>query len=213
MTTEQVLNGRGSFVRRLLVSWRENPKKAIRVGSAYASTVAIIAVFDSLYMPWLGYKFQYFAFIPLFFSLVVVCFAGFYLYNFFKEDVFLLEKIKPWLYEEKESSYKWVKLIKEKISKSPRATFIAISIENPLIAYLFFKRENDSIWRVFGKILEGSIYCSIVWGVIIDVIVFFVKLAGESIFIVIFWILIASIIFVIIRKMKKISGHWLGRIL
>ena len=147
-----------------------NTGKLTRFGVVYALVVAIIWVFDYLYMPWLGIKFQYLTIIPLFFSLLLVCWVGLNIYDFFGEDVFFIGKIKPWLDEK--SSWRVIEWIKQIIRRSPKATFIAVStFWSPLHGYLFFRTEDDNLAKALRKIVEGSVYCAIFWGIVISLLV------------------------------------------
>lgn len=151
-----------------------NTEKLTRFGVVYALVLVTIWAFDYLYMPWLGIKFQYLAFIPLFFSLLLICSVGLCLYDFFGEDVFFIEKIRPWI--EKKSSWKLIEWIKQSVRQSPKATFVVISaFWSPLHGYLFFRKEDDSRSMVLKRIIEGSVYCAIFWGILIGTIVFIIK--------------------------------------
>lgn len=142
-----------------------------KFGAAYGLVLAIIWTFDYLYMPWLGITFKYLTIIPLFFSLLLVCWVGLYLYDYLKEDVFFIGKIKPWL--EAKSSWKLIDKIKQKIRQSPKATFVFISaFWSPLHGYLFFRTEDKYKSNAFIKIGEGSIYCAIFWGIVVSMLVF-----------------------------------------
>lgn len=146
-------------------------RKFSKFGTVYCLVVAIIWSFDYIYMPWLAIKFQYFATIPLYFSILLACWGGLYLYDFFDEDVFFIGKIRPWL--ERKSSWSLIERTKRMIRQSPKATFVAISAWwSPLHAYLFFRIEGDRSSGALSKIVEGSIYCAIFWSIVIDLVVF-----------------------------------------
>ncbi|WAC06760.1 MAG: hypothetical protein OS130_10930 [Thermodesulfobacteriota bacterium] len=146
-------------------------RKGLKFGGSWSLTAAIVWVFDYIWMPWLGITFQYFAMIPLFLSLVVACYIGLYLYNFLDEDVFFIGKIKPWL--DAESSWVKIERIKQVVRKSPKLTFIVLSSWwSPLHAHFFFRDNNKGDKMAVVSIVEGSIYCTLFWGVVIDLIIF-----------------------------------------
>jgi len=146
-------------------------KKGLKFGGSWSLTAAIVWVFDYIWMPWLGITFQYFAVIPLFLSLVVACSIGRYLYDFLDEDVFFIGKIKPWL--DAESSWEKIERIKQVVRKSPKLTFIVISSWwSPLHAHLFIRANNKEDKMAVGSIVEGSLYCTLFWGVVIDILIF-----------------------------------------
>lgn len=136
----------------------------------YGLYLLIVWMFDYLYMPWLGIKFRYLAFFPLYFSLFIICLLGLLLYDSFKEDIFFRENIKEWLADEGKNTFtRW---IKSKINSSPRVTFAAIATWwSPLHAYIYFRQdEKKHFWEVMKLFGRGTFYCAFFWGGIVLVI-------------------------------------------
>jgi hypothetical protein len=163
----------------LFFEWckRIGVKKIFRFGLGGAVYLAIVLSFDWFYMPWLAIQFRYLAIVPLYFSLFIISWIGLFVYRFFREDIFLLGTINEWL--RVEGNYKITKAIKKKMNENPKFMFAAISTWwSPLHAYLFFKKDkNDNIAEYFKAIGLGAFYCSLFWGVVIDVLVLAYDLA------------------------------------
>lgn len=147
----------------------------------YTLYVLIVWLFDYAYMPWLAIKFEYIMFIPLYFSICLVCYAGVYLYEFIGRDIFFINKIHTWL--TKEGSSRISKTIKQLINKNPKNTFIAISIWwSPFHAYIFSRKNEEAKTAEVMKILaRGSLYCALFWGVILEVLLLTWKFIKQSI--------------------------------
>jgi len=66
-----------------------------------------------------------------------------------------------------------VNLLKRKAIKNPKLKFVLISIWwGPLHSFLFFEKEfGMSVKSVLKSFLEGSFYCAVFWGLVIDVLV------------------------------------------
>lgn len=160
-----------SWIHQLMV-WCEKTvtKKASKFMAIYGLGIAIIGVFDYIWMPFLIFKFKFLAFFPLFISLFIVCMIGLGLYEFFKEDVFLKEKMKASL--GKKGKCKFTQWFKRKMNSSPKATFVFISLENPLQAYIYCRGEDKvKFLEAIRLIGIGSFFCAFFWGVLIDVLI------------------------------------------
>lgn len=162
-----------SLVHRLMCWYKETgTKKISKFIFMYGLCVAIIGTFDYAWMPYLAVKFQYWAFFPLFGSLILVCFIGLGLYEFFKEDIFLKAKMEVSL--EEEGKYKFTKWVKEKMKSSRTVAFVVISLENPLQAYIWFRgKDKTEISEATKMITFGSFCCAFFWSVVIDILVLF----------------------------------------
>lgn len=101
----------------------------------------------------------------------MISWIGLFVYRFFREDIFLLEKINKWLGED--GDYKVTKTLKRKVNENSRFTFAAIATWwSPLHAYLFFKKDNkDNIAEYLKAFGLGSLYCALFWGIVIDILV------------------------------------------
>lgn len=141
-------------------------KRASRWGGVYALYLAIVWLFDYVYFPWLTFKFRSRVFVPLYFSVFLVSWAGYYLYEYFREDVFFTEKINGWL--ERPAAGRIRGKLKGLIARNPRFTFAAISTWwSPLHAYVFFRREETFKFTSFIKALAtGSFFCALFWGTV-----------------------------------------------
>lgn len=177
-TTKQILNKSALFVYRLLV-WCKSANKAIKEAGAkkvskyifmYGLYLLIVWTFDYFYMPWLGIKFRYLTFFPLYFSLFVVCLLILPLYDSFKEDILFKENIKKWLADEGKN--KFTRWIKAKINSSPQATFAVIATWwSPLHAYIYFReKEKNHFWEIMRLYSKGSFYCAFFWGAIVFIL-------------------------------------------
>ena len=74
-------------------------KKVTKFSGVYLLYLAIVWSFDYVYYPWLAIRFHSWLFLPLFPSIFLVSWGGFYLYEYFREDVFFIERINTWLKE------------------------------------------------------------------------------------------------------------------
>ena len=72
-------------------------KRVSKFGALYALYLSIVWIFDYVYYPWLTLKFRYLVFLPLYVSVFLVSWGGYYLYRYFQEDVFFAERINNWL--------------------------------------------------------------------------------------------------------------------
>jgi len=150
--------------------------KIVAVGNEYAVRIApyalyvlIVWLFDYAYMPWLAIRFEYIMFVPLYFSIFIVCYGGVYLYEFIGRDIFFINKIQAWLLT-KEGSSRISETIRQLINRNPENTFIAISIWwSPFHAYLFSRKsEKTKSAEVARMLAKGSLYCALFWGVILE---------------------------------------------
>jgi hypothetical protein len=141
-------------------------KRASRFGGAYALYLAIVWLFDYIYFPWLTIKFHSLVYVPLFLSVFLVSWGGYYLYEYFQEDVFFTEKINGWLARPGTGRIRGK--LKRLIASNPRCTFAAISTWwSPLHAYVFFRRDETFEFTSFIKALAtGSFFCAVFWGTV-----------------------------------------------
>jgi hypothetical protein len=147
-------------------------KKISRFGGAYSLYLAIVFLFDYIYYPWLAIRFKHLMVFPLYVSIFLVSWAGYYLYEFFQEDVFFTEKIHAWLVEPSATGF-WSRL-KRLIVSNPRGVFAAVSAWwSPLHAYVFFRRGKAFELPSFLKTLAlGSLVCALFWGIVAESIIF-----------------------------------------
>lgn len=156
--------------------WRrvlEGPlKRASKFGAVYLLYVCIIWLFDYVYFPWLTIKFRYFVVVPLFPSVFVASWGGYYLYQYFQEDVFFTDRINGWLEQPGQGTMRGK--LRSFILNKPAYVFAAIATWwSPLHAYIFFRKDQDFRLSSFLKALTiGSLCCALFWGVIGDSFVF-----------------------------------------
>ena len=141
-------------------------RRVSKFGGVYALYLLIVWLFDYVYYPWLTLRFHALVFFPLFVSIFLVSWGGFYLYEYFQEDVFFTERINAWI--SREGSRGIRESIKQWILGNPRCTFAAISTWwSPLHAYIFFRRDKTFRFLPFIKALAaGSLFCSFFWGLV-----------------------------------------------
>ena len=146
-------------------------RRISRFGAVYALYLAIVWSFDYVYFPWLTIRFQWLVILPLFLSIFLVSWGGYYLYQYFQEDVLLTDRINAWLNQPGHGGIRGK--LKALIVGNPGCTFAAIATWwSPLHAYLFFRR--DKTFRLSGLIqslARGSFFCALFWGVIGESIV------------------------------------------
>jgi hypothetical protein len=159
-------------------------KKILKLGFIYILYLAIVWAFDYFYMPWLAYRFGYFAMFPLYLSLFAVSWFGLFLYRFFRENIFFLEEIREWL--ARDSRFRILDFFKKKAYENPRLRYILIStVWSPLHSYLFFKHGDiDNAVEVAKSFAIGSLYCAFFWGVVIDIVILLWDLLKS-----VFWLL------------------------
>ncbi len=147
-------------------------KRASKFGAVYLLYLLIIWLFDYVYFPWLTIKFRYLVFFPLFPSIFVASWGGYYLYQHFQQDVFFTDRIHRWL-DQPESRGARSK-IKSIILNRPACVFAAVATWwSPLHAYIFFRRDQDFRLVAFLKALTiGSLFCALFWGLIGDSFIF-----------------------------------------
>ena len=152
-------------------------KRASKFSAIYALYIAIVWLFDYVYYPWLIFKFKYLVFLPLYFSLFFVSWAGYYLYEYFQEDVFLAEQINEWL--RRPAGWTLVSKSKSLIVNHPGWTFAAIAAWwSPLHAYVFTRRGGAFGLAPFVKtIAKGSFFCAFFWGVVAESVLVIWQLA------------------------------------
>ena len=141
-------------------------KRVSRWGAVYALYLAIVWLFDYVYFPWLTIEFKALVFLPLFVSVFLVSWGGYYLYEYFQEDVLLTERINEWL--RRPGARGLPGKLKALIVNNPRWTFAAIATWwSPLHAYVFFRREATFELTSFLKsISKGSLCCALFWGAV-----------------------------------------------
>lgn len=141
-------------------------RSATKFGGVYALYLAIVWLFDYVYFPLLTIKFQALVYFPLFVSVFLVSWGGYYLYEFFQQDVFFTERINAWLADPGAGGLR--RQIKALILGNPNLVFAAISTWwSPLHAYVFFKRDKTFKLSSFIKSMAaGSFFCTIFWGTV-----------------------------------------------
>jgi hypothetical protein len=129
---------------------------------AYLMCAGIYALFEYIYMPWLTYRFGCWMFIPLYPSIVLANFTGVYVYDWLGEDVLFMEFGNNWINEEGGR----LERLKKHLRNSRKNISIALSIwPSPIASYLFSRKEiGNRPANIFKSIVEGSIYCTAVWG-------------------------------------------------
>jgi hypothetical protein len=139
-----------------------------KLGAIYLLYLSIVWLFDYVYYPWLTLEFRYLVFFPLFISLFFVSWGGYYLYSYFKEDVFFTAHIHGWLRSPGQSAFR--NRVKSVIVNNPHWTFAAIATWwSPLHAYIFFKgNEEFDLGSFTWSIARGSLLCACFWGIIGD---------------------------------------------
>ena len=150
-------------------------KRISRFSGAYSLYLTIVILFDYVYYPWLAIKFRHLMIVPLYVSIFLVSWGGYYLYEYFREDVFFVDRIHAWLGQPSTGGL-WSRL-KGSILGNPRGVFAAISAWwSPLHAYVFFRRGKAFDLRTFLKTLaKGSLVCALFWGLVAE---FFIFLCG-----------------------------------
>ncbi len=141
-------------------------KRASKLGGVYALYLAIVWAFDYVYFPWLTIKFHALVFVPLYLSLFLVSWMGYYLYDFFQQEVLVTEHIHEWLRRPESGGLR--SRLKAAVVRNPGATFAAIATWwSPLHAYLFFRRGEAFRLPAFLKeIAKGSFFCAFFWSVV-----------------------------------------------
>ncbi len=149
-------NKKNKFDSRFIFAWM------LAVGGYYA--------FDFIYMPYLAIKFGYFMVFPLFLSIFLVCWIGVYTYDLLDRDAYFIEHLSAWLVKPSENPT--ISKIKELVNKNQKNVFVAISIwYSPLHAYIYFRESaKDKKVKMVSSLAMGSLYCSLFWGIIIDLI-------------------------------------------
>ncbi len=152
-------------------------KRVTKFSGVYLLYLSIIWGFDYVYYPWLAIHFHYLMVVPLFPSIFLVSWGGYYLYEYFREDVFFIEKINAWLREASPQS--WRGRVKGAILRRPRCVFAVIATWwSPLHAYIFFRRERtQGNWALIKTLATGSLWCTLFWGVVAEVLLLLWSLA------------------------------------
>jgi hypothetical protein len=143
-------------------------KRVSKFSMAYLLYLAIVWMFDYVYYPWLAIKFRHLMFLALYPSIFLVSWGGYYLYEYFQEDVFFTEKINAWL--EQSGTHGIGTKLRSLIVSNPRCVFAAISTWwSPLHAYVFFRRDRTSTLSSLVKALaKGSFICAFFWGIVAE---------------------------------------------
>ncbi len=141
-------------------------KRASKFSAIYALYISIVWLFDYVYYPWLILKFRYLVFPPLYVSVFLVSWGGYYLYDYFQEDVFFSEQINGWL--RRPGGWAPARKSKAIILNNPRLTFAALAAWwSPLHAYVFSRRDESFEFSSFVKaIAKGSLICALFWSVV-----------------------------------------------
>ncbi|TAM81458.1 MAG: hypothetical protein EPN47_11915 [Acidobacteria bacterium] len=147
-------------------------KRASKFGAVYLLYLSIIWLFDYVYFPWLTIRFRYLVFFPLFPSIFLASWGGYYLYRHFQEDVFFADKIYHWL--ERPGTGGLRGKIRSVVLNRPACVFAAVSTWwSPLHAYVFLNRDQEFRLFSFLKLLAiGSLFCALFWGFVGDSLIF-----------------------------------------
>lgn len=143
-------------------------KKVTRFSGVYLLYLTIVWAFDYVYYPWLALRFHSLLFLPLYPSIFLVSWGGHYLYEYFREDVFFIERINGWL---KESSSQGLKgKLKGAIRKRPGYVFAVIATWwSPLHAYIFFRKDQSrEPVSLVKSLAAGSLVCAVFWGIVAE---------------------------------------------
>lgn len=143
-------------------------KRASKFSMAYALYLAIVWMFDYVYYPWLTIKFRHFMFLALYPSIFLVSWGGFYLYEYFQEDVFFTEKVNAWL--EQSGSEGIGRRFRSLIANNPGCVFAAVATWwSPLHAYVFFRRDKTfSLASLVKALAKGSFISAFFWGIVAE---------------------------------------------
>lgn len=125
-------------------------KKLFKIFSVYALYVFVAWTFDYIYIPWLAIRFQYFAVIPLYFSLFLISLVGLVIVKYAKEDVLLVGVMGDWL--KKESSTEILYRTKERIQKINLIKYFAVSglwvivffLSEKIVGFINYLKEKSS---------------------------------------------------------------------
>lgn len=152
-------------------------KRVSKFSALYALYLSIVWLFDYVYYPWLTLKFRYLVFLPLYLSVFLVSWGGYYLYRYFREDVFFTNRINNWLRRPGKGAL--LGRVKALVVNNPGWTFAAVSTWwSPLHAYIFFRRDEDFRLSSFTKsIAKGSLFCALFWGVVAESVLLFWSMA------------------------------------
>ena len=147
-------------------------KRASKFGAVYLLYLGIIWLFYYFYFPWLTLRFRYLVFFPLFPSIFLASWGGYYLYRHFQEDVFFTDKIHHWLDRPGTGGLRGK--IRSAILNRPACVFAAVATWwSPLHAYIFLSKDQDFRYLSFFKSLTmGSLLCALFWGLIGDSFIF-----------------------------------------
>jgi hypothetical protein len=143
-------------------------KKVTKFSGVYLLYLFIVWGFDYVYYPWLAIRFHYLIVLPLFPSIFLVSWGGYYLYEYFREDVFFIERINGWLKET--ASQGWRGSLKRAIVKRPRYVFAVVATWwSPLHAYIFFRKDKTRDTLPLVKSLAtGSLLSTLFWGIVAE---------------------------------------------
>lgn len=147
-------------------------KRASKFSVVYLLYLGIIWLFDYVYFPWLTIKFRYLVFFPLFPSILLASWGGYYLYEHFQQDVFFTDRINHWI--ERPGTGGVRGKIRSIVLNKPAYVFAAVATWwSPLHAYIFLRKDQEFDLPSFLKALTlGSLFCALFWGVIGDSFVF-----------------------------------------
>jgi hypothetical protein len=143
-------------------------KKVTKFSGVHLLYLSIVWSFDYVYYPWLAIRFHYLLILPLFPSIFLVSWGGYYLYEYFREDVFFIERINTWL---KEASPQGVRgRLKRAILRRPGYVYAVIATWwSPLHAYIFFRKEKTrGSFPLVKSLATGSLLSTLFWGVVAE---------------------------------------------
>lgn len=143
-------------------------KKVTKFSGVYLLYLAIIWGFDYVYYPWLAIHFHYWLMLPLFPSIFLASWGGYYLYEYFREDVFFIERINAWLKAGTAEGFGGK--LKGAILKRPVCVYAVIATWwSPLHAYIFFRKEKArTSLPLVQSLVTGSLVSTVFWGVVAD---------------------------------------------
>src|SRR5574340_1575601 len=156
--------------------WRRVPagplKRASRFGAVYLLYLSIIWLFDYVYFPWLTIRFRYLVFFPLFPSIFLASWGGYYVYRHFQVDVFFASKIHHWLDRQGTDGLRGK--IRSVVLNRPTCVFAAVATWwSPLHAYIFLSKDQEFRLFSFLKLLAvGSLISALFWSIVGDSLIF-----------------------------------------
>lgn len=149
----------------------------LKLAIVYGFYLGMVWGFDYVYMPILTIKFGYSMIFLLYPSLFLISLWGLWIYNVMAkslqfDDIFFIGEISDWM-KRKENGF-WARM-RNFLVRSDRLVFVVVSVWwSPFHAYLYRKYNNqiqkESFWEIIKNIAHGSIYCTLFWGGIADLV-------------------------------------------